>query len=343
MLGSGGGGDPFLGLVMALRAVEEHGPVEVIDIDDVGSGELVMPCGGIGAHAVATERIWSGAEGGLLRDLVEELHGRRVGALMCFEIGGANGLLPVTWAARTGLPLVDADAKGRTFAALHRNTLGLAGIGAGPVVLADGRGNTLVLRPTDDRWAERLGEGVGADLGGLCAGALYCLETAAARQAVIRGSVSRAIALGRARAASGGGSRAGSELRDALAATILVRGKVVDLEHAMASGAGSATIRGTGSDAGRQFRFEFQSEFLLAVEDGVIRAAVPDIISAFAADSGEPVTTEQLRYGQAVVLLAAPAPPVWLSAAGLDLVGPRAFGLVVDHAPISDGAARTSA
>jgi DUF917 family protein len=322
---------------MALRAVEEYGPVDVIEIDDVGPDDLIMPCGAIGAHALADERIWSGAEGGLLRDLVEDLHARRVGALMCFEIGGANGLLPVTWAARAGLPLVDADAKGRTFAALHRNTLRLGGVEAGPVVLADGRGNTLVLRPADDRWAERLGEGVSAGLGGLCAGALYCLTGAASRRSVIRGSVSRAIALGRARTTAGGPGP-GPELRDALAATVLVAGKVADLEHAVTSGAGAATIRGAGRDAGREFRLEFQSEFLLAVEDGVIRAAVPDIISTFAGESGDPVTTEQLRHGQAVIVLAAPAPAIWLSTAGLDLVGPRAFGLVVDHAPISDGA-----
>jgi DUF917 family protein len=298
-----------------------------------------MPCGAIGAHAVADERIWSGAEGGQLRSLVEDLHAGRVGALMTFEIGGANGLLPVTWAARCGLPLVDADAKGRTFAALHRNTMRLAGVEPGPVVLVDGRGNSFVLRPADDGSAERLAERVGASLGGLCAGALYCLTTRAARGAVIRGSISRAIELGRARAANLGRPGPGPQLRDELAATVLIHGKVVDLEHAVASGAGATTIRGTGRDAGRQLRLEFESEFLLAVEDGAIRAAVPDLICAFAAESGDPVATEQLRYRQAVVVLAAPAPAVWLSAAGLDLVGPRAFGLVVDHAPISDGAA----
>jgi DUF917 family protein len=337
ILGSGGGGDPFLGLTMALRAVEEHGPVEVIDLDDAGDADLIMPCGAIGSHAVADERIWSGAEGDQLRTLVEELHQRRVGALMCFEIGGGNGLLPVTWAARTGLPLVDADAMGRAFATLHRNTLRLAGVEAGPVVLADGRGNSLVLRAADDGWVERLSEGVGSSLGGLCAVALYCLPPAATSGAVIHGSVSRAIELGRARIADAGGRWPGARLRDALGATVLIHGKAVDLEPAVASGAGAMTIRGTARDVGRQLRLEFQSEFLLAIEDGAVRAAVPDLICAFAADSGDPVATEQLRYGQAVVVVAARAPAVWRSAAALDLVGPRTFGFAVDHVPISDG------
>jgi DUF917 family protein len=156
---------------------------------------------------------------------------------------------------------------------------------------------------------------------------------------VIRGSVSRALELGRARTADAGNRGPGPRLRDALAATVLIRGKAADLEPAVASGAGAITIRGNGRDAGRQLRLEFQSEFLLAVEDGAVRAAVPDLICALAADSGDPVATEQLRYGQPVVVVAAPAPAVWRSAAGIELVGPRTFGFAVDYVPILNGLA----
>ena len=33
LLGAGGGGDPDVPLLMALHAVEEHGPVEVVGLD----------------------------------------------------------------------------------------------------------------------------------------------------------------------------------------------------------------------------------------------------------------------------------------------------------------------
>ena len=35
ILGAGGGGDTAIGLLAALQAIEEFGPVEVVDLDDL--------------------------------------------------------------------------------------------------------------------------------------------------------------------------------------------------------------------------------------------------------------------------------------------------------------------
>jgi DUF917 family protein len=85
-------------------------------------------------------------------------------------------------------------------------------------------------------------------------------------------------------------------------------------------------VAGTGECDGRQLRLELQNEFLLAIEDGVVRAAVPDLISVLALDTADPVSTEQLAYGRRVAVLALPAPEVWRSEAGRSVSGPRAFG-----------------
>ena len=34
VLGAGGGGDPYLGLLHALQATEDFGPVPLVDLDD---------------------------------------------------------------------------------------------------------------------------------------------------------------------------------------------------------------------------------------------------------------------------------------------------------------------
>jgi DUF917 family protein len=340
VLGSGGGGDPGLGLAMALLAIAEQGPVDVVDVAALDAGRLVMPCGMVGAPSVADERMWNGAEGNILRDVVERVHDRPVGALMCVGIGGANGLLPVTWAARTGLPLLDADGMGRTFSRLGRQAMSLAGVPMSPVVLTDGCGNTLLLDAADDAWAEHLAEGAAARLGGVCAGALCCMSGERARGAVIPGSLSLAVRLGEAMGtASIAGRLAG--IREALDAVVLIQGTVVDLERQAEAGVarGSLTIRGSRRDARRQLRLELQSEFLLAIEDGVVCAAAPDLICVLALDTGEPISSERLRYGQAVAVIAAPAPPVWHGGPGLQLAGPRAFGYDVDHTPLGAEAA----
>jgi DUF917 family protein len=335
MLGAGGGGDPQLGLVMALGAVQEHGPVSLVAVDDLAPEALIMPCGLIGSPTVAGERIWSGDEGRVLREAVERLRGEPVAALMPYEIAGANGMLPVTWAARLGLPLVDADGRGRAFSELQQQSMHLAGIRASPVVVTDGRGNTLVVDAADDAWAERLARRAAASLGGVCAGALCCMTAREARRAVVAGSLSRACALG---AAIDGRTarRRVAATRDALGAVVVVEGKVVEIERVTDGGfaRGSATVQGVGPDAARQVRLELQNEFLLALEDGAVVAAVPDAITVLAADTGAPIATDRLRYGERMVVLASPGPAVWLSEPGLAVVGPRAFGYDVDHAPI---------
>ena len=47
-------------------------------------------------------------------------------------------------------------------------------------------------------------------------------------------------------------------------------------------------------------------------------------------ESGEPITTEALRYGQRVRVIAAPADERWHSQAALAMVGPGYFGYDMD-------------
>src|ERR1700754_4859493 len=172
LLGSGGGADPGIALAAATHAVREHGPVRVVALDALAEDALVLPCGYTGSATVATERIWSGDEGAVLCQRVERIVGAPVAALMPFEIGGANGLLPVIWAARLGLPLVDADGMGRTFPDLHQQAMHLAGVGAAPVVVTDGRDSTVVVEALADAVAARLARAVVATMGGVAAVAL---------------------------------------------------------------------------------------------------------------------------------------------------------------------------
>jgi DUF917 family protein len=124
--------------------------------------------------------------------------------------------------------------------------------------------------------------------------------------------------------------------REKLGALVLMQGRVVDVTHGFETGGAldSTTIQGTGTDAGRQMRLELQSEFLLAVEDGAVLAATPDLICLLAHETGDPIVIERLRYGQAVVVVAAPASEIWRSDAGLALAGPRAFGYDLEYSPI---------
>ena len=61
---------------------------------------------------------------------------------------------------------------------------------------------------------------------------------------------------------------------------------------------------------------------------------MPDLICAVATETGEPVTTEVMRYGLRVTILGFPAPDLWTTPAGLAVVGPRAFGYEHDYSAL---------
>jgi uncharacterized protein len=319
VLAAGAGGDLELALLTALLAVEELGPVPVVALDDLPDDALVVPCGLVGAPQLAVERIPGGDEGRTLIRALEALHGARAGALMCLEAAGPNGLLVVMWAARAGVPLLDADGAGRAFPGLQQRAMHVAGVPAAPAVLTDGRDNVLAIHAAEDDSAARLARSIAAGLGGLCSAAAYAMSARRARGAVVAGTLSRAVALGEA--IDGHESRVQAEaVAEALGGRVLLEGRVTDVQR------GSATIDGTGRDAGRELRLELQSGFLVALEDGEVTAAVPDLIAVLAADAGTPIATEALRRGDPVAALAAPAHDVWRTERGLSVAGPRAFG-----------------
>ena len=336
VLGAGGGGDPYLGLLQALQATEDFGPVSLVDLTELPDDSLIMPCGGIGAPTVSIEKIENGDEGNRLRDQLELLTRRRVGALMAAEIGGSNGMLPVAWAARMGLPLADADGMGRAFPEVPQVTMHLAGISPSPAVMTDERGNLVVFQTISGHWMERLERAAAVEFGGAASSTEYTLTAAQAREATVRNSVSLAIRIGEAVI------NARTSPVDALIAEVsgyqLITGKIMDVERRTTSGfvRGSVVIEGLGADIGRLLRLELQNENLVALERGRVLASVPDLISILDNETAEAIATERIAYGQRVTVIAFACDPVWRTPEGIDLTGPRAFGYDFDYTPVEE-------
>ena len=99
---------------------------------------------------------------------------------------------------------------------------------------------------------------------------------------------------------------------------------------------GTVTIEGSRGDVGGVLEIEIQNELLVARIDGELRAVAPDIITLLDEQTGEAIHTERLKYGQRVVAIAIPCPPVWRTEAGLRTAGPGAFGFDVDYVPVEE-------
>src|SRR5699024_9535648 len=159
-------------------------------------------------------------------------------------------------------------------------------------------------------WLERHARALTVASGSICIGTHYPMTGEAAKGAVIEGTVSAAIRVGRALMSS---SEPVSAVAHELDARILLTGEVPDRARRTVGGfvRGSLTIAGTGADRERLQRLELQNENLMVLEDGDVLVSVPDLITIIDAETGHAITTEMLRFGQRVSVLAWPCDPIW--------------------------------
>lgn len=61
-LGTGGGGDPYIGKLMALSAIKKFGPVKLYSVDEIGDEDFFIPAAMMGAPSVLVEKFPRGDE-----------------------------------------------------------------------------------------------------------------------------------------------------------------------------------------------------------------------------------------------------------------------------------------
>src|SRR6516225_9690749 len=196
ILGTGGGGDPYIGKLMAQHAIQKYGSVRMIDITEVKDDELVVPCAMMGAPTVMVEKIPQGEEILVAFRKLERFLGKKISAILCAEAGGLNSTIPFVIGAMTGIPVVDGDGMGRAYPELQMVTFTMHGVSATPMVLCDDKGNSLVLDTISNAWTERLARAATIEMGGSALLAFYAMDGATAKKAVVRGTLSLCAQLG---------------------------------------------------------------------------------------------------------------------------------------------------
>lgn len=337
VLGTGGGGDPYVGKLMAEQAIAEHGPVELLDPADLPDDALVVPSAMLGAPTVMVEKIPNGAEARSAFRALERYTGQDAYATMSIEAGGLNSTVPIAVAAALELPLVDADGMGRAFPEVQMVTLTMGDISATPMSIADEKGNAVFLETIDNSWAEAFARVTSIEMGGSCMIGTYAHTGKQCREHAITYSMSLARDIGAA-IRSGQGEAAIDSVLGLTDGYRLFAGKIADVERRTEGGfaVGEVTLEGIDDWEGHQGRMDFQNENLILRDGETVLASVPDLITVLDAETGEPVTTEGLKYGLRVVVIGMPCDPKWRTEEGLALVGPDYFGYDIDYRPIEE-------
>jgi DUF917 family protein len=336
VFGAGGGGDPYIGKLLAREFIDRHGPVALVDACEVPDDAFVVAIGMIGAPTIVSEKIPAGAEFFAAVTRLEVHVRRPVTHIVPEEVGGGNSLVPICAAARANLPLVDADLMGRAFPEIQMCLPTLSGISCTPMALADEKGNGCVVDGVSNEWAERLARSVTVEMGCSAVMALYPMTGAETSENAILGTLSAAQALGAAiRDARAAHDDAAERVAAELGGRVLLHGKVVDVTRRIdrAFTRAEVEIEGLGADAGTRLHLSTQNEHLVAWVDGSVAATVPDLIIMLESSSGQPVLTERVRYGLRVVIVVAPCDARWRTPAGIAVTGPGYFGYETEYVP----------
>jgi len=339
VLGTGGGGDPYIGMLMARKAIRDYGPVELYDLDELKDDDLIVPTAMMGAPTVMVEKMPNGDDIIHAFESVGKYLGKPMRATMSIEAGGLNSVVPIYVAARLRLPMVDCDGMGRAFPEIQMVTHTIYGIKATPMSLSDERGNTVLMETITNQWTETFARSITVNMGAMAMIALYAASVGQLKECAVRGTMTKAEEIGKTiRSARVSEEDPVNTVRESVGGYLIFKGKIGDVERRTEGGfaRGEAHIEGIDDYAGQQLILNFQNEHLAVRINGEFKVTVPDLITLLDVDTGEPITTESMRYGFRVAVIAIPCTPKWRTPEGLKLVGPRYFGYDVDYVPVEE-------
>lgn len=316
ILGSGGGGNPFLGYRILKAKMIEMNLDHVAYTDDIYDKDFIVGVGGMGSPLIGIEKIPSGYEYYNSLNYLSKFLRRRPTKITSVEIGGINSVVPFIASIMAKIPLVDGDFEGRAFPELYMTTMHFVGYKATPMAITDERGNYVIIDCIDNFYAEKVARSVTVRFGGRGYIALYPSNGEDYLKGAILGSISLAYELGSKFINEGL-----DEMLDFTKGEILFNGKIVDVKRYNVSGftMGVATIEGLEEFKGEVANIMFKNEYLGFTKNGKLLAVAPEIINLIDY-SNNVVTSDSLRYGIKVRVIKLPISDKWKEVKGYEVI-----------------------
>ncbi|WDH83834.1 DUF917 domain-containing protein [Paenibacillus urinalis] len=339
-LGTGGGGDPYIGKLMAISAIEKNGPVQLVTVDEIEDEDFFIPTAMMGAPSVSSEKFPNGEEFvNVFQKLSQYLGKDKIAGTYPMEAGGVNSMIPIVVAAQLGLPLVDCDGMGRAFPELQMVTFNLDGISATPMAITDEKGNIGIFETINNRWTERLARTATVEMGASSLVSLYPTTGLQMKQSGVHHIVTLSEKIGQIIASKHKDAKDKlSELLTLVSGYELFQGKIVDVIRETKGGfnLGRINLEGIEAHKGGMMKVHFQNENLIAEKDDEVIAMTPDLLCLVDYETLSPVTTESLKYGKRVRVIGLPCDHKWRTEKGIKTAGPRYFGYDYDYVPIEE-------
>jgi DUF917 family protein len=340
ILGTGGGGNPQAGRSTLESDLTAGRKLRVISVDEVADDALVVSpyyVGSVAPGVKPTKKKTIPDPFHVGFEFMERYFKRKIAATVASELGGGNTAAALHVAAQLDIPLVDGDLMGRAGPELHQSTAHVLGASMAPSVVVSETGDIVFVEhyaDIDDY--EAIARYVSVIAGGHAAVIDTPLTKPVAMKAVIKDTISKSLAVGRAvREAHEKGKDAVEAVRSVLEGWLIFSGVVEKHEWRDEKGFlfAEVTLKGTGRWAGRSFRSWIKNEHIMAWLDGKPFVMPPDLV-IFLDGNGFGVTNDLLKKGLEVSVLAAKAPDIWRTEKGLEFFGPKHFGFEYTYVPV---------
>lgn len=353
VLGTGGGGTIATGIRFLRSMIEFGAPVTLASAHDLADEAIVAVPGGVGSVAPVLsplqkslyerwDALFTTEENPYLVALraLERFIGKRISATIPSEMGGYNTACAAMVAASAGIVFVDCDLAGRAVPEVGQSSFAIRGLRQTPFAISDIWGDVMIVEEVESHLrAEAISRALSVIGEGNASVVSYPITWAEAKDAIVPGTVSLAMAIGNAihTARKAGEDPAAAAVRTANGVEIF-RGEVRRVEWKDRDGFmwGDAWLSGEGRWHGRSLRAWFKNETLLTWLDDSPYVTCPDLICTVDAHTGSPVTNTQLCEGMTLLLFARKAAQCWYTPEGMDLLSPAHFGFDVQHVPVDE-------
>lgn len=333
VLGTGGGGDPKIGYLMAKQAIEKYGPIDLISVDELKDTDISGTVSMMGAPSVTLEKIPNGAEFGTVIDAMKKYGNTKLDAIYPIEAGGLNSMIPIVAAATLRLPLLDADCMGRAFPELQMITQSIFDVPNTPIVLCHEKMDPIIVNAKKPKDMENYCRALTMAFGGSAMMSECYVDKETLNKFAIKNIITKSYNIGKTIKTS---DNPIDDLVNEYGAFHLFDGKITDLLRTYEGGFNKGRILINSFDEKNNFEIYLQNENLVAFKNGDVIAMVPDLICILDFQTKMPITTEVLKFGQRISVIAFKCDEKWRLDKGLELVGPRAFGYDFDYTPIED-------
>jgi len=348
VVGTGGGGNLKSGLEMIEDCYANGNTIKMADLNELSDDDYVATPYGCGAPRLLGQE-QSKKYAGLPQlgypapllafRTLEEYMGKNFFAVASSELGAESTAEALYIAGNLGIPIMNADAAGRSVPDLQYSTYFVKKKPIYPMAVATDFGETIILKKVvDDYRAEAIARSIAVVSNNMVGITDHPMCGKDYKESAIPDAMSYAMKIGEilrnTRESGGNGLKVASNIAEQMSGKVMFHGLISEAPWEAREGYnyGEIHIAGTGEFLGDEYRIHFKNENIISFLNDKVDVTSPDLICMIDED-GIPINTPNFNEGQELTILALRSPEIWVTEEGLKCFDLNYFGFDIPYRP----------